>query len=161
MPGISDLKYSDLDGDAQERIMKLAIERFNALEKAANEAFVRKSRLLTAINAGGIITVLSYVGTTKAALAGHILSSLELFLIGLISNGIALFLAEKRLMTMKSSAIQANNAFVKEGSEITYGEYEENTVEAYSSDIKLENWLELLSGVAFVLGVIVIVVGFL
>ena len=146
------MKWKDYTREDIDRFYADVGEKTSYFNELADGASVRKSKYLSAVNSGGIITLLSFVGALKISLSGLVLLSLVFFLIGLVLNGAALFLAEKRLVGVKIGYIECINAFTKHDSDITITDFNNNVRSVIYTDTNFENRLELYSGLAFIFG---------
>ena len=146
-------KWREINEATKNIIWNDANNELSHFRKLADEAFNRKSKLLTAGNAGGVITVITFIGTINIGLGCYVLFSILLFILGLVLNGFALFLAEKRFNNFVDGLIKARDGFMKYNSEMTQDDYN-NEISNINETPQLETILELLSGLAFLVGVV-------
>jgi len=158
---MSNGKWSDLTPE-QQSINKKDMGKFlDGLNKIANKAFERKSKLLTASNAGGIIAVIGYLQVSRE-LGGFIIITLGAFFIGLITNGCVMFMAEKRQAKRRDDFEASRDKLMADT--LTFPEHQKELDDSYKLNLenmededRLEDW----SGYAFVFGVVIIIIGML
>ncbi len=148
-------RWREMDEETRNIILNDVNNEINHFRGIANEAFNRKSKLLTAGNAGGIITLITFIGTIEIGLGNYVLFSFLFFILGLIFNGIAIYLAESRFNNYLNGLLDARTNFMKDNSDITDDDYNEE-IRNLEESTKCENNLELLSGFTFLIGVMLV-----
>ena len=77
--------------------------------------------------------------------------------IGLLLNGFVIFKAEKRYVKSKNDYFEIRHKYMNFESTMTLNDFENELKDSYQSALKdasCENVLEALSGIAFIIGVI-------
>jgi len=156
-------KWEDMEINDQKYFMQETQRELDRFRSLTSEASYRKSKLLTAGNAGGVITVVTYLGAVKQVVDIYIIGSLLIFLLGLVANGIAIFLTEKRYEHKSIYFSDNRRLYTNVDSDMTIIDYNNNLIEDnenYNKNaVKNENRLELMSGVSFLLATVVITIG--
>ena len=137
--------YKDLAVDTRKEFKKDTGDELNYLTRLAEEAFIRKSRLLTVTNAGGVVSIISYLGAVKPDLNYLILITLSSFFIGLLLNGFVIFKAEKRYVKSKNDYFEIRHKYMNFESTMTLNDFENELKDSYQSALKdasCENVLE-------------------
>jgi hypothetical protein len=154
----SELTWAELfklNKDLATNLANSADKYIAELSLIANDAFVRKSKLLTAANASGLISVVGYMGAKSPGFNYLIASILCVFFLGLLTNGWVLRMAEKRHAKRRNDFITLKGEFTEQGSTMTWGNFlnEDNISDGISiEDGKRESRLEDLSGILFIVG---------
>ena len=153
-------KMRDLSEEQRNLNLTNMFRTLDEKVRAANDAFERNSKLLTASNAGGIISVVGYLGTVKPVLNYFIILTLSAFFIGLISNGTAMFKAVKRHAENRHHYWQWSYKAIGNAIEVEDFNKEINERQTLSDTGKArEHELENLSRDAFIIGVLLTIVG--
>jgi hypothetical protein len=151
-------RWRDLDTEEKKYINSEVEREISNSRKLADDAFTRKSKFLTASNAGGVVTIVSYLGAFKPELDWFILSALILFLLGMTLNGVVMFLAEHRYNSYLDGQLTLTASFARVESEMTVEEYNNQINELHKS-VDIENLMEITSAICFLMAVVIIVSG--
>lgn len=145
--------WAELRPETRVEIFTQGRDESDYLRKLAEDTFVRKSKTLTLMNAGGIIAVASYIGPGGVTVDGYVITTFASFFIGLILNVIVMFRAEWRRVKKTNDYMELKKAFMSYESLMTVEQFNKKLDEAEISTT-WESIGEGLSGLAFVIGMI-------
>jgi len=158
----SAMTYSDMSQDDQKEAKSSMDNDINYQANVCNEAFSRKSKMLFAGNAGGAVMVVTYFGAITKSIDYFIVISLAMYFLGMVSNGVAVFLDEIRTEKSALSYLHLSNLFLDEDSKMTVSKYQTRVSEGLNETIALskkEYMLEIFSGLLFVFASTIIIAG--
>ena len=150
---IMELTWAQLPPEEREGFYEYSRDELDYHRKLAEDTFVRKSKTLTLMNAGGIIAVASYIGPGDVTVDGYVITTFASFFIGLILNVIVMFRAEWRRVKTKNDYMELKNAFMYFKSPMKLREFN-GKLEENEINTTWESIGEGLSGLAFVIGMI-------
>ena len=152
-------EYSIADKEGFKESFK---DHYSDLNMVAFDASVVKIKLLTAGNAVGLLTVVTYFGVITSKLDVFIIISVLAFLMGILFNGIAIFKAETRQKDYRDNVLTDKQAFANIESDMDDTQYLEITErhhKSYLDKTKTEGHFEYASGACFFIGGLFIVLG--
>ncbi len=148
------MKWKEYSSEQRSNFYNDVGRKDDYFRNSANEASNRKTKFLTATNGGGVITLLSFVAASAITLRGCILIALLLFLIGLILNGLVIFMSENRLNKIYEGYINCINDFTNSDSELSINDFNQKVRKVMNEKpTSVENNLEYLSGLSFILAI--------
>ena len=156
-------KWSDMDDKEKSEFMEKTDDEITFVRTLANEAFVRKSKMLTAGNAGGVLVVTTFFGAVTKEMTYFIILSLIIFVLGIIANGIVMYMSERRYNRYTEISLKTRKEFIAEDSNMTKSDREDQRHNEYKllnkKYVSIEFIREVASGILFMIAVGVIIYG--